>query len=208
MNHGALTERRAQGGSEVLESSRFSLSSPVVRCAQPESRRAQSSRFSPFSLGAGGSGRIRENRNAILPNASHVHTSDLQQARENREDNPQLYTCAGATRGDRKYSIGKTLPFPPDSPAALQAAVVWDAFEKKQDIYAIAYRLALPASDTVDKWRLAVLRIARSEGFVQAVPRDMRLGRDDWERWKALEASPRKLLSLLRKLLYGVRIWD
>lgn len=186
MSHGGLTNRRAQDECPARESSVFSR----------------------FSLGAGGSGRIRENRNAILPNASHSHTSDLQQARENREDNSQLYTCAGATHGDRKYSIGRALPFSPDSPSEHQTAVVWDAFEKKQDIYALAYRLDLLPSDPVDRWRLAVLRIARSEGFIQAVPRDMRLGRDDWERWKALEASPRKLLSLLRKLIYGVRIWD
>jgi len=82
------------------------------------------------------------------------------------------------------------------------------ALVNKEDIYAIAYRLCLPPSDTVDAWRLAALRVARSDGFIQAVPQDVPMTRGDWERWKALEASPRKLLGLLRKLIYGVRIWD
>ena len=189
MSHGGSTDRRALGESEARESSRFS-------------------RFSRFSLGAGGSGRIRENQNAILPDIKPCHARRLQQPRENRENNSQLYACAGATHGDRKYSIGNALPFSPDSPPERQAAIVWDAFERKQDIYDLACRLGLPPSDTVDRWRLAVLRITRSEVFIQAVPRDVRLGRDEWEQWKALEASPRKLLGLLRKLIYGVRIWD
>ena len=78
----------------------------------------------------------------------------------------------------------------------------------KEDIYAIAYRLALPPTDSVNGWRLAALRITRSEAFIQVAPQDVPLTRDDWERWKALDASPRKLLSLLRKLIYGVWIWD
>jgi len=82
------------------------------------------------------------------------------------------------------------------------------ALANKEDIYAIAYRLDLPPTDTVNAWRLAVLRIARSEAFMDAAPQGISLGRDEWQRWKALEASPRKMLGLLRKLIYGVRIWD
>ena len=78
----------------------------------------------------------------------------------------------------------------------------------KEDIHAMAHRLALPPAEPVDSWRLAVLRIARSEAFIEAAPQDVPLTRADWERWKALETSPRKSLSLLRKLIYGVRIWD
>ena len=78
----------------------------------------------------------------------------------------------------------------------------------KEDIYAIAYRLGLPPADTVDAWRLAALRIGKSEDFMRAKPSEVPLGRDEWNRWKAIEASPRKLLGLLRKLIYGVRIWD
>jgi hypothetical protein len=78
----------------------------------------------------------------------------------------------------------------------------------KEDIYAIAYRLALPPSDAVDAWRLATLRIAKSDAFMHAKPSDISLPREDWDRWRLLEASPRKLLALLRKLIYGVRIWD
>ena len=72
----------------------------------------------------------------------------------------------------------------------------------------MAYRLALPSEEPVDAWRKAILNIARSEAFIRATPQDVPLTRDDWERWRALEASPRKLLGLLRKLIYGVRIWD
>lgn len=79
---------------------------------------------------------------------------------------------------------------------------------KKEDVFAMAYRLALPPEEPVDVWRTAILNIARSEGFIRATPQDVPFARDDWERWKALEASLRKLLGLLRKLIYGVRIWD
>ncbi|MFB3893612.1 MAG: hypothetical protein ACE15C_16485 [Phycisphaerae bacterium] len=59
----------------------------------------------------------------------------------------------------------------------------------KEDVFAMAYRLALPPDEPVDVWRTAILNIARSEGFIRATPQDVPLTRDDWERWKTLEAS-------------------
>jgi len=182
VSHRVLTERRARGESEALESSRFSLSSQR----------------------AGRIGRIREDRRPILPDVNLSDESQLQQSREDREDSLQLYTCAGAAHGNRIYS---TAGAPPESPYPPSAAL-WAALVNKEDIYAIAYRLGLSSTDTVGAWRLAALRVARSDGFIQAVPQDVPMTRRDWERWKALEASPRKLLGLLRKLIYGVRIWD
>lgn len=90
----------------------------------------------------------------------------------------------------------------------IRTAALWTALVNKEDIYAITYRLGLSPHASVDSWRLTVLHIACSEAFIKAVPQDVPLHRDDWERWKALDASPRKLLGLLRKLIYGVRIWD
>lgn len=153
-------------------------------------------------------GRIRENGNAILPNATSFDFNVLQQGRENREDFPQLHTCAGAAHTPGKQRIAEIPPNSPDPPADGATASLWTAFLNKEDIFAMAYRLALPPEEPVDAWRLAVLNIARSEAFIRAVPQDVPLTLDDWERWKALDASPRKLLSLLRKLIYGVRIWD
>jgi hypothetical protein len=85
---------------------------------------------------------------------------------------------------------------------------LWTSLVSKEDIYAIADRLALPPDDPVDSWRLAVLRIAKSDAFMHAKPEDVSLRREDWDRWRSLRESPRKMLDLLRKLIYGVRIWD
>lgn len=84
---------------------------------------------------------------------------------------------------------------------------LWTSLANKEDVYAIAYRLALPPSDTVDAWRLAALRVAKSEAFMQTTPSHVPLRRADWQRWTELQESPRKMFDLLRKLIYGVRIW-
>lgn len=173
-----------------------------------ESLAAESSRFSLSSRRAGRIGRIREDRNAILPVPTRCDYRHLRLTRENREDSSQLYTCAGATHGNTICSTAGAPPESPDSPSASQTEALWTAFVNKEDIYAIAYRLALPPSDAVDAWRLATLRIAKSDAFMHAKPSDISLPREDWDRWRLLEASPRKLLALLRKLIYGVRIWD
>ena len=173
-------------------------------CAWAESEAVGFSRISLFSRGAGESGRMRENQNAILPQATDCSDSDLPQFRENRENSSQLYTCAGAAHGN---TICSRAGAPPDSPHPPSVAL-WAALVNKEDIYAIAYRLGLPPADTVDAWRLATLRVGKSEDFMRAKPSEVPLGRDEWNRWKAIEASPRKLLGLLRKLIYGVRIWD
>jgi len=85
---------------------------------------------------------------------------------------------------------------------------LWTALLDREDMKGIAERLGLTSDDPVEAWRLAVLRIARRDAFIRAVPPDVPMTQDDWKRWKALETSPRKALSLLRKLVYGVRIWD
>jgi len=182
VSDGGLTERRARAESEVHESSRFSLSS----------RRA------------GRIGRIREDGPAILLFVRPSNESKLQRIRENGENSSQPHTCAGAAHGN---TICSTAGAPPESPDPPPAAL-WAALVNKEDIYAIACRLGLPATDTVGAWRLAALRVARSDGFIQGAPGDVPMTQADWERWKALEASPRKRLGLLRKLIYGVRIWD
>ncbi len=182
MTHGGTTNWRTRAESEAANSP----DSPHSPCQQGES------------------GRIRENENAILPGATACQISNLRYKRENRENSSQLYMCAGATRVN---TILNTAGAPPESPNPPSASL-WTALVNKEDIYAIAYRLALPSTDSVNAWRMAALRITRSEAFIQTVPQDVPLTRDDWERWKAMEASPRKLLSLLRKLIYGVQIWD
>lgn len=77
----------------------------------------------------------------------------------------------------------------------------------KEDIYAIAYRLALPPGGPVDAWRLVALRVARSDAFMRTKPSCIPLRHADWQRWRSMQESPRKMLDLLRKLIYGVRIW-
>ena len=76
------------------------------------------------------------------------------------------------------------------------------------DIHAIAYRLALSPEASTDSWRLAVLRVAKTEAFWQARPSDVPLKREDWAQWRRLKESPRKMIDLLRKVVYGVRLWD
>lgn len=78
----------------------------------------------------------------------------------------------------------------------------------KENIHAIAHRLGLPPEGSVDDWRRAVIRVAKSEAFIFVTPSYMHIRREDWQRWRELEESPRKMLDLLRKLVYGVRIWD
>ena len=78
----------------------------------------------------------------------------------------------------------------------------------REDIHAIAYRLALSPEASTDSWRLAALRVARTEAFWDARPSDVPPTREDWQRWRRLKESPRKMLDLLRKLIYGVRLWD
>ena len=112
--------------------------------------------------------------------------------------------CAGAAHGDSNIDRGEEIR----EIRQVGAAALWAALVNREDIFAIADRLALSPDEPVDAWRLVILRIARSDAFMQTAPQDVPMTRDDWERWKALEASPRKLLSLLRKLIYGVRIWD
>ena len=103
------------------------------------------------------------------------------------------------------HRAGET-PESPKTPCPEHA--LWVAFIEKQNVRAIARRLALPAAGTAGFWRLTVLRIAESEQFFQAKPSDIPLRRQDWERWRHLEESPRKMLDLLRKLIYGVKMWD
>jgi len=76
------------------------------------------------------------------------------------------------------------------------------------DIHAIAYRLALSPEASTDSWRLAALRVAKTEAFWQARPSDVPLKREDWAQWRRLKESPRKMIDLLRKVVYGVRLWD
>ena len=182
--------------------------------ARRASAEHQAARFSPFSLssrGAGDSGRIRENQIAILPHASDASQSDLQRSRENRENSPQPYACAGAARVNRKLSGTGDISIPPESPSGRRptsAELLWTSLANKEDIYAVAYRLGLAPGDSTEAWRLAALRVAKSEAFMQAKPSHVPLRHADWERWRHLEESPRKMLDLLRKLIYGVRIWD
>jgi hypothetical protein len=42
---------------------------------------------------------------------------------------------------------------------------------------------------------------------MRAKPSCMPLRHADWQRWRSMQESPRKMLDLLRKLIYGVRIW-
>ena len=180
------------------------------RRASVESGAAGFSRFSLSSRGEGESGRMRENRIAILPHASDCSDSDLQRSRENRENSLLLHTCAGAARGNSELDTAQDVPFSPESPPASNPSppeLLWTALTNKEDIYAMAYRLRLPPSDPVESWRLAVLRIAKSEAFLQTKPPEIRLRHEDWQRWRSLSESPRKMFDLLRKLIYGVRIW-
>lgn len=132
---------------------------------------------------------------------------DLQRKCESGDSEILLHTCTGATHGERYRGGGEEIrEIVEIRTAAIQA--VWTALAKREDIYAIAYRLGLSPNDAIDTWRLAALRIARSEAFIKAIPQDVPITRDDWQRWKALDASPRKMLGLLRKLVSGVRIWD
>ncbi len=180
------------------------------RRASGESRVAGFSPSSLFSPPQGESGRMRENQNAILPHLNSLSDNTLHQVRENRENSLQPYTCAGATRGNRKLGTVQRIPFSPESPSAghaTPAELLWTSFMNREDIYAIAYRLGLPPSKPVDGWRLAALRIAKSEAFMQAKPSSVPLHHGDWQRWRTMQESPRKMLDLLRKLIYGVRIW-
>lgn len=99
-------------------------------------------------------------------------------------------------------------PESPDSPSATLAQTLWTSLVNREDIRAIAERLALPPGKPVDSWRLAVLRIARSDDFMDFRPAEVPLRMEHWARWRSLQASPRKALGLLRKLIYGVKIWD
>ena len=173
-------------------------------CARADSEAVRFSLFSLSSLGAGESGRMRENQNAILPLVCPSEKDRLQRGRENRENDSPSYTCAGAARVNRKLSRASVPPYSPDPPSH----TLWAALINREDIYAIACRLGLPPADPVDAWRLAILRIARSEDFMDYMPPDVPVRVEDWVRWWSIEASPRKLLGLLRKLIYGVRIWD
>lgn len=94
---------------------------------------AESSRFSRFSLSAGESGRIRENRNVILPGATAWNGSNLQQERENKEDISLLCACAGARARARTVSVDEDHPNPPHSPVHALLAIfinngvlIWD----------------------------------------------------------------------------------
>lgn len=179
--------------------------------AWAESQAAGFSRFSLFSLGAGESGRMRENQNAILPHVRPGDFTHLRASREKRENSSQLHTCAGAARGNRELHRAEDTsvsPEPPWGDALALAERLWTSLVNKEDVYAIAYRLALPPSDPVDAWRLAALRVAKSEAFMQIKPSHVPLRRADWQRWTKLQESPRKMFDLLRKLIYGVRIWD
>ena len=168
-------------------------------------------RFSLFSLSSrteGESGRRRENQIAILPPATYSFDNNLQHVRENRENSSQLHTCAGAARGNSELYTAGAPPESPHSPQAAHSEALWTALVNKEDVYAIAYRLTLPPGDPVDAWRLTALRVAKSEAFMLAKPSHVPLRHADWQRWRSMRESPRKMLDLLRKLVYGVRIWD
>ena len=189
MTHRENTTRRASTGPDAAGFSRFSLS----------------------SRGAGDSGRMRENQIAILPHASDQSDSDLQRSRENRENSPQPHTCAGAARVNGKLDRTENTSIPPESPSgdrSTPSELIWTSLANKEDICAIAYRLGLAPGDSTDAWRLTALRVAKSEAFMQAKPSHVPLRGIDWERWRRLNESPRKMFDLLRKLIYGVRIWD
>ena len=196
---------------EAARFSRFSLSSLSGATGPAGSQAARSSRISLFSPGGGESGRIRENQIAILPHASDACENDLQRSRENRENSPQLHTCAGAARVNGNFSGTGDTSIPPDPPSGRRstpADLLWTSLANKEDIYAIAYRLGLAPGDSTEAWRLSAIRVAKSEAFMRAKPSDESLRRADWERWRHLQESPRKMFDLLRKLIYGVRIWD
>ena len=210
MTRSVNTAWRAWAEHEAARFSRFSLSSLGGATGPAGSQAARSSRISLSSPGEGDSGRIRENQIAILPHASDACENDLQRSRENRENSPQLHTCAGAARVNGKFSGTGDTSIPPESPSVdtvARAELLWTSFANKEDIYAIAYRFGLPPSHSVDAWRLAALRVAKSEAFMRAKPSHVPLRDADWERWRRLQESPRKMLDLLRKLIYGVRIW-
>ena len=85
---------------------------------------------------------------------------------------------------------------------------LWDALLHRENIYGIAHRLCLGPEGSVETWRRFVVWLASTELFWQAKPRSIRLKRCDWERWRDVSATSRKRLDLLRKLLYGVDIWE
>ena len=153
------------------------------------------------------SGGISKNRDSALnPSAQ----ANLQCEAESPESDLQLYTCAGARAGrsiDPLQEIPQIpqipLPFDPAPTAAL-----WTALRNRENVYAVADRLGLSPEAGADSWRLAALRVARTEAFWDARPPDVPLTREDWQRWRRLKESPRKMLDLLRKLIYGVRLWD
>ena len=110
--------------------------------------------------------------------------------------------CAQET----KIGGGRETPKTPKTPSPEQA--LWAGLINRENIRAIARRLNLPAGDASASYRLTVLGIARSEQFFEARPEDTSLRQQDWRNWRDLQESPRKMLDLLRKLIYGVRIWD
>lgn len=85
--------------------------------------------------------------------------------------------------------------------------LLWDALLDGLNIYDIAERLCLPTNASVDDWRTDVLYAATDEGFWEARPAEITIDREEWEAWCHVEASPRKRLDLLRKLVGGTRLW-
>ena len=203
MSQHGTTHRRTWGEPEPKKNSRNSGNS---QNSLPPLR-AEAEQFSQNSLPEGESGSIRENKNAILPGLSHGIKNNLCKSRENRESFSPSYTYVGAmcAHDTKVHRAGET-PKYPKTPSLEQA--LWAALIEREDIRAIARRLGLPADGVSGSYRLTVLRIARSERFFEARPPDTSLRQEDWQRWCSLQESPRKMLDLLRKLIYGVRIWD
>ena len=200
MSQREAKENRTWDDPESGKNSRNSGNSLPPCKAKPE-------QFSQNSLAQGESGSFRENQNAILPGPTHCSKNNLCKSRENRENSSLSCTYVGAMCAqETKVGWGKETPKYSKTPSPEQA--LWEALIDRENIHAIARRLGLPAGDASGSYRLAVLRIARSERFFEARPVDTSLRQQDWQRWRGLEESPRKMLDLLRKLIYGVRIWD
>ncbi len=183
------------------------------QCASNDAESKKNSRNSHSPETPGVFGSFRENKNGKLPRVTDCHKKKLCNSRENREFFSLLHACK--TKNDYtcdviKGGVEKT-PKTPETPSTVSPALehtLWTALIAKRNIYDIARCLKLSADCSPQSWRLAVLGLAKSDQFFEAKPSEILLRRQDWERWRSLKESPRKMLDLLRKIIYGVKIWD